>query len=187
MPLLSACSLSIDPVTITPVEYPQPSDFQKLSIPIGASFANDALRSNNYYGQFSNYAVPYNLSDIDHSYALATAQPVFKNVEFVGTDTGIDNVEFRLTRLPQTVLVDNALTPDVTDELVAQWILLDKNRNKVTEFSFVGYARSPRSWGTNENPKQAKLRTNKALLQLFRSTIDSLIDNEQIFSQFEGN
>ena len=134
MLLLSAFSLSIDPVTITAVEYPQPSDFQKLSIPIGASFATDALRSDNYSGQFSDYAVPYNFSDIDHSYALATAQPVFKNVEFVGTDTGIDNVEFRLTRLPQTVLVDNALTPDVTDELVAQWILQEKNKNKVTEF-----------------------------------------------------
>jgi hypothetical protein len=134
MLLLSACSLSIDLVTITPVEYPQPSDFQKLSIPIGASFATDALRSNNYYGQFSNYAVPYNLSDIDHSYALATAQPVFKNVEFVGTDTGVDKVEFRLTRLPQTVLVDNALTPDVTDELVAQWILLEKIETRLPRF-----------------------------------------------------
>ncbi|MDH3380893.1 MAG: hypothetical protein OEQ39_28605 [Gammaproteobacteria bacterium] len=183
----AACGPKFEPIQVSPLVFPNTNIKGKISGDVLVSIADGAFTQRNYYTDHPNYALPYALGNIDQEYVQAVAASVFQSYSFTKPVGSASKVGLRLQGLSHSVLVDSttSITPFVTDEFVARWVLVNQKGQLVLEFNALGHASSSGSWGPKEIQEQAKIRTTNALIDLHRSTIETLLANRQVFVDME--
>lgn len=125
------------------------------------------------FERLPNYNVDYQLIGAEQQYTKAVIDSFGQTANpSRSTEKGHQLI---LTSLIHNLFVhDNSGLPVATDEISAEWKLLDLDGNQIAEYFFIGQHTAKTEWGTSAFAKSAQVRGLEAMRKLYRNTTEGL-------------